>query len=163
MTDPHHIYDFQGWGVEGIDLPDGTVRFTMESKYLRSFETEEFAYLGTGLIQILLSFFKINANGDKAKYNRDKRWCVSLKTYLGSRLLSLQIIHQVPYWCERCGKEPSQHIRVCKVCKGYSLCYLCYLRRGCSPGNRRDHARRGGHADDHGFFDVDLGECMSAY
>ncbi|KKY17509.1 hypothetical protein UCDDA912_g10801 [Diaporthe ampelina] len=127
MTGRHKTYDL-GWAVAGEGLPRGTVRLTIGGKRFARVLAAGASGNTEGQIPALLSCFKVNGAGEKVRNSRDKKWSTSFCTDLGSRYLTVQTLHQVPFWCSHCDEELTGQVRVCKVCEGYSVCYYCYLR-----------------------------------
>lgn len=146
LTGPHWTYDL-GWAINADELPSGDVTFTIGGSFIERLAAGTPDITGTyavaSKLDFTLSCFKVHENSP-VRDPLDKKWHLALRTDPSSGYLIVQDIRQLPFWCSCCKEEIRGMARVCKDCKEYSVCRVCFMR----------HRHRAGHVIE--SVDVDV-------
>lgn len=147
-------YDLDWW-VDGNELPlaHSKMRFRVNGLHARRLASGDCDGFQEGPIQLLLTCYS-DAAGSNEALREDARWQLNLKT---DPLSDLAIIDdevaRLAVWCRACRAEIYVRSYTCRVCVNYSLCHICYVKRGID-GHDRTH--------DFATQQVDLANDLSA-
>ncbi|KAI0529847.1 hypothetical protein GGR58DRAFT_495482 [Xylaria digitata] len=86
-------YDL-GWTIEPQNLPEGTIRFSIEVGRIGDLELNM-------PVQLKLKCYRVSLMGVATKEPNDKRYEIMLKTDPISKLLQVAEVKEYPLWCER--------------------------------------------------------------
>lgn len=133
LNGPPSTYDLN-WAISKREVPPGYVRFSVRGSYIKRLtagDTDPANYPSNGIPFV---FNAVPANG---KYHKKARkWSLLLKTDPGSKQLTIDTLHVLPFYCPTCRKQIME-ARVCKACNT-TVCWECYLKRQL-PAEHSEH------------------------